>query len=723
MRNDPQRFFIRMTSCRLLLAGAILAAAIPPGALAKTPAKPYAASATAVKLDRQIDWSHARLIAVQDANRYKTLDSFARESLSAMCGKEHLPGLSPLASLFELIFNKDAYADTPIVRLKDKGVRMHLSSRLPEDARDRILRTGMITPRELASRPVQQLIAELEPKAIMITAMRRVRNAEAVVRFVDQMIRIVPNPTEVDALWFAPGSLQALLPDDLLQRAGTTRQEVFRRYGAAEGLSSEQALQILSPWASLRDGWLRGDAATVQAALARLGEVLPAVAPEGGYPSESQRAAEARYYAMGKFTWGWMIYFLGGVIGLFALVTRWRTPWVISLILLVAAMGVHAYGLALRWYIVGRIPVANMFEAVVASAWMGIALALVFELIYRTRVSLFAAHCTGFMALVLGQFVIPGGGTITSIMGILDDVMLRIHTVLIIASYALIFLAAVIAVLYLFGYYYVKSPGPSAEVGLTFGLSGVAMYAAASFWVYHATTSGAAFFETNPTAARAFGLVAALALLTLALARYWPQSLRVPLGATSAALLIIGASLAYAPRGFSIGLAIIMACSGFAWALGTVGGRMLQKLLRREAEPALAMAGGGSVPVKSIYDRPVMAGAAPGDEGRRDKLPTWLHHFDWAHLIMLNMAFIMLFVGLILGAVWADYSWGRPWGWDPKETFALNTWLIYAILIHVRFITKDRGLWTAWLSVAGCLMMAFNWCFVNFFLVGLHSYA
>lgn len=101
----------------------------------------------------------------------------------------------------------------------------------------------------------------------------------------------------------------------------------------------------------------------------------------------------------------------------------------------------------------------------------------------------------------------------------------------------------------------------------------------------------------------------------------------------------------------------------------------------------------------------------------------WLQHVDWSHLIILNMVFVMLFVGTILGAVWADYSWGRPWGWDPKEVFALNTWIVYAILIHMRFVTKNKGLWTAWLSVAGCLMMAFNWCFVNFYIVGLHSYA
>ena len=113
----------------------------------------------------------------------------------------------------------------------------------------------------------------------------------------------------------------------------------------------------------------------------------------------------------------------------------------------------------------------------------------------------------------------------------------------------------------------------------------------------------------------------------------------------------------------------------------------------------------------------------PGDEALADRLPAWLQDLDWTHLIILNVVFVLLFVGIILGAVWADYSWGRPWGWDPKETFAMNTWLIYAILIHARFLAQRKGLWTAWLSVAGCAMMCFNWFVVNFYIVGLHSYA
>ena len=96
---------------------------------------------------------------------------------------------------------------------------------------------------------------------------------------------------------------------------------------------------------------------------------------------------------------------------------------------------------------------------------------------------------------------------------------------------------------------------------------------------------------------------------------------------------------------------------------------------------------------------------------------------DAATIFLVNLAFVTLWVGIILGAAWADVSWGRPWGWDPKEVFALNTWLIFVGLIHVRLNVRDRGLWTALLAVAGFLVMMFNWIGVNFFIVGLHSYA
>lgn len=112
--------------------------------------------------------------------------------------------------------------------------------------------------------------------------------------------------------------------------------------------------------------------------------------------------------------------------------------------------------------------------------------------------------------------------------------------------------------------------------------------------------------------------------------------------------------------------------------------------------------------------------ASPADQ---DRTRSFLATLDLCNLVVLQLAFWLLGVGIILGAVWADQSWGRPWGWDPKETFALVTWIVYLIIVHVRFVTPDKAFWTAVLSVIGFFVMLFNWIGVNFFLVGLHSYA
>ena len=96
---------------------------------------------------------------------------------------------------------------------------------------------------------------------------------------------------------------------------------------------------------------------------------------------------------------------------------------------------------------------------------------------------------------------------------------------------------------------------------------------------------------------------------------------------------------------------------------------------------------------------------------------------DGTTMILVELSFIMLWAGLVMGAIWADHSWGRPWGWDPKEVFALNTFIVFAVLIHVRLKVKDKGLWTAIVALAGAFVMLFNWIAINFVITGLHSYA
>lgn len=110
--------------------------------------------------------------------------------------------------------------------------------------------------------------------------------------------------------------------------------------------------------------------------------------------------------------------------------------------------------------------------------------------------------------------------------------------------------------------------------------------------------------------------------------------------------------------------------------------------------------------------------------GSTPTLPRVLSDLDKAHMTVLQLAFWTLAVGIMLGAWWADHSWGRWWGFDPKETWALATWIIYLIVIHVRMASpKNKALVTAWLSVAGFFMMLWTYFGVNLLLPGLHAYA
>ena len=85
--------------------------------------------------------------------------------------------------------------------------------------------------------------------------------------------------------------------------------------------------------------------------------------------------------------------------------------------------------------------------------------------------------------------------------------------------------------------------------------------------------------------------------------------------------------------------------------------------------------------------------------------------------------FPILGLGIALGAYWGNIAWGRYWGWDPKETTALVTWLVFAGYLHARSLAQWRGKRAAWLVIAGFAVIIFNIFAVNFWIAGLHSYA
>jgi ABC-type transport system involved in cytochrome c biogenesis permease subunit len=78
---------------------------------------------------------------------------------------------------------------------------------------------------------------------------------------------------------------------------------------------------------------------------------------------------------------------------------------------------------------------------------------------------------------------------------------------------------------------------------------------------------------------------------------------------------------------------------------------------------------------------------------------------------------------LIFAMIWAAQAWGRFWGWDPKETWALITWLFYAAYLHLRLSRGWHGAKSAWLSVIGFIIVMFTLVGVNLLISGLHSYS
>ena len=108
----------------------------------------------------------------------------------------------------------------------------------------------------------------------------------------------------------------------------------------------------------------------------------------------------------------------------------------------------------------------------------------------------------------------------------------------------------------------------------------------------------------------------------------------------------------------------------------------------------------------------------------KEKIKNQLSELTMINELSVTVGLIMLTIGNFLGGMWANESWGRYWGWDPKETWALISILVYAFILHMRLIPKLRGKWLfnlmTIIAFASIVMTYFG---VNFYLVGLHSYA
>ncbi len=95
---------------------------------------------------------------------------------------------------------------------------------------------------------------------------------------------------------------------------------------------------------------------------------------------------------------------------------------------------------------------------------------------------------------------------------------------------------------------------------------------------------------------------------------------------------------------------------------------------------------------------------------------------DYLSYRVIAFGYLMLTLVIVTGAIWAKHAWSRYWGWDPKETWSLITWIIYSTYIHLRFNRGWKGKTAAWFAVIGFICVIFTFVGVNVLLPGLHSY-
>jgi ABC-type transport system involved in cytochrome c biogenesis permease subunit len=353
--------------------------------------------------------------------------------------------------------------------------------------------------------------------------------------------------------------------------------------------------------------------------------------------------------------------------------------YVLGLAALVAGIALEIYGFYLRIRITGWAPVTNMYETVIWVSMVAAALSFVFELIFRKVYTALAGSAVAMLGTITAANVPLLDPSIKSLQPVLrSNLWLTIHVLTEVSSYAafgLAWMLGLIATMYYLTCTYRRSPRFS-ELALPL-IPGLPLLAVGSIGV------AASYGWLGPR---------------------W--SIDMAADYSRSQPLLGGDSLFYAFAALAVlgGIPCLT-------ALLAMGGELLDRAsFRNETD-------GDST-------QPSTQGVQLDARGRAMQQTAMvvkpLSNFVYR---AMQVGVLLITAGTILGGVWADYSWGRFWGWDPKEVWALITLLVYLIPLHGRFAgwVSTFGLVVA--SVFCFLSVIMAWYGVNFLLgVGLHSY-
>lgn len=429
-----------------------------------------------------------------------------------------------------------------------------------------------------------------------------------------------------------------------------------------------------------------------------------------------------------------------------------RSFYAVGMLGFVSGIVLETYGFALRVMISGWAPVTNMYETVV---WVPFVCSLLaFGLELRTRKIYYAAAGSGMalLATVLAANVALLGPEIKLPPPVLrSNYWLTIHVLTIVSSYAAFALTLGLGLLAL-GHYLsatYRRPAPWLDLWKP-AVFALPLLAAGGGWLA-TRPEGRSYVAAMCLLAAGFALAS-----TVLFALAGEAASRTPKTVSTLGALILAAGCAWTFGVLSNSLpdaidwwgypTVVVAIGLALTILGAQGAQsrkvLIQAMLRKPEEPASSepaaapsvsskTAGTGAAtlsrPVSTI-DR-IRAGGEgdrrpfdPRGEAMRATAMRIKPLSDFIYRAM-QVGVLLVAAGTILGGVWADASWGRFWGWDPKEVWALITLLVYVVPLHGRFAGWINTFRFACASVVCFLAVLMAWYGVNFVLgVGLHSY-
>lgn len=376
-----------------------------------------------------------------------------------------------------------------------------------------------------------------------------------------------------------------------------------------------------------------------------------------------------------------------------------------------AASGVTYFGLVvqtlallLRWresyqMDIGRVPLSNLYESLVFFTWSTVLIYVIVEYKYKTRA--FGAFVMPVAFLALAFINVSGVSTeITPLVPALKSNWLFYHVLVSFLGYAAFGVAFAISMIYLL--MDIEEKGPAVNLSYAIGAIVVLVplgYYMASLgdrmktafwmgigvlvlvWFIYLVVAGAksrpqVFLFWSSCVTLAIGLLAAMGIDFLYLVTFKHLAAGESFKKHMFEATFRSPSIPIA----LVSWAAVLGLFGLVWSQG-----MRLKNLLKQYMPA------------------------------QDQL-------DDVTYRMIAVGWPLLTGGIITGAVWANSAWGTYWSWDPKETWSLITWFVYAIYLHSRYVRGWKGTQMAVISSVGFLAVIFTYLGVNLVLSGLHSY-